>query len=393
MMGNLEAKISAIYNEKGLFEAFNYIMSSEQTYLFPRHLVDKNLSKAKELALLGKGERTLIRFINNSKKDKKRSVVGDVDVLYNSTIERKLSPSTIKLLKSKVKNLSSERVSYYKSFNNVIEFDREGLQNKSVKIKLSKIYALYSASVHKNIDYKAVTCDLASYGIKMSKQDLYAFISLVLQMEKGKYFRIPYNLWCAFFGERNVNGAKSAFDKLGLITLVYEALPGFKSALYRLKLPSDKSSDFVKVKITSIRTLEKLGRIKFFKPRFWLSDKIKALKALTKLYAGSFESTEVGSRKNLTSVFLGSGIFFGGLISDLETIQKVFDGSMFVKDAHYLASYINSFLYKVNRGNFTRYMQFDRVKKDEVINDVNVLLSEFDVDDEYEISEEFLDAI
>ena len=203
-MNNLDNKIIGFYNKNGLFETFKHIMSYEQVYLFPRNINDDYLAKVKELALLGKGERSLIWFLNNFDLDNNRSIVSDIRITYDSTMERKISTSQIKVLKSKVKKLSSEKLSYYKSFIGVFELDRDTIQSKSVRTGLSKIYGLYTVEIPNFLDYDAIIKGLSMNNLNVSKQDLIAFLSLVLEKGNGKYFSIAFNLWESFFGRRKI---------------------------------------------------------------------------------------------------------------------------------------------------------------------------------------------
>jgi hypothetical protein len=391
-MNKLEAEILTIYNTNGLFGTFSYIMSSEQAFLFPRNLIDPALNKAKELALLGKGERTLIWFINDFDEAKNRSIVEGGELLYNCTIERKISLPQIKSLKFKVKKLSTKEKAFYASFKGVFELDRGDIQNKSVGVKLSKIYSLYTAVIPACFDYDSIIIKLSNNGFIISKQDLFAFISLVLERKKGKYFSIPRDLWGAFFGNRNILPAKLAFKKLGFITVAKKALPGFMSASYKLSLPQGYEFDLTKVKISCIRTLEKINRIKQYRSIFSLKDKVKALRILTNLHVSSFKSSEIGAKLNGTNLFLRDGIF-RGLIEDLETIEKIISGSEYVTDAHYLASNLLVFLKTANSGNFTRYGQFNRSQKVEKNSGGKVSEPMYDFDGDCEKLEPILDDI
>jgi hypothetical protein len=77
--------------------------------------------------------------------------------------------------------------------------------------------------------------------------------------------------WESIFCRRHIKEAKQVFQDLGIVTLV-NPIPGFKSAGYKINLCDELcngEATFNRDKITSIRTLEKLNRIKKVQGEFY----------------------------------------------------------------------------------------------------------------------------
>lgn len=357
-VNRLNKKIYTHYLENGLYATFKYIISFEFDFLFPRGIINNELDKAKQFALLPKGERTLIWFINHYDADKNRSIVNTNSNICTYTIERKISNSQVKVLRTKVKNLSLEQLGYYTTFEDVFALDGLGIQKKSINIKLSKIHTLYIARIYKYINYDLILEELSAIGLEISKQDLFAFFSYVIDHGKSNYLSIPYNVWGAFFGRGNTTEAKLALEKCGLLTLYKKALPGFRSALFKLDTDIKFNYVFDNVSITSIRTLEKISRIKKYKSTFFLSEKIQALRALNSFCVADIKPIAGTSKRNLTEVFLKSWTF-AGLISDLESMEILINYRIDNDEARKLADTLMGFLNQANEFNYNRYHRYN----------------------------------
>lgn len=352
----LRRSISDHYDAHSTFETFQYINYSEKVSLYPSTNCDNELDQAKKYALMPKGERTLIWFINHFEEDKNRSVVNVYNNIYNCTTERKISNPQVKVLRAKVKKLTPVQLAYYKTFNGVIELETDKLQRKSKAKKLSNIHTLYTAKIPYDIAYDAIVDELSAHNVRISKQDLIAFLSLALAKRYRNYLSISSSVWEPFFGRRNIKVAKSAFEKLGLFTLDKKGLPSFRATRFKLRTDVELYNEFTEIKITSIRTLEKICRIKCFKHTFSLPDKIVALKILYSLNVKRF----------LSDLSMGKCIpfsYFLDFIEDLEDMQLLIEDDIDNEYAQKFANHLLIFIKNANENNFGNYEPYNRLNQ------------------------------
>jgi hypothetical protein len=263
-------------------------------------------------------------------------------------------------MRTTIGNLTQNELAFYNSFVGVVELDTDDLSLERAKVKVRRIRALYTARVpHFDIDFKEVIASLASMGIKSPEQDIIAFLSLIVGLfYDGKNVNIPASFWESIFGRRHIKEAKQVFQDLGIVTLVSNPIPGFKSAGYKINLCDElcngEAQPSIEVKITSIRTLEKLNRIKKYKGNFTLNEKIEALELIRDLRLKDLKKPGIF---NLTDIFLESGKM-QFLINDLRSMNEIMNNKRFYHIARPLGVHLTAYFTNIKDGNIKDYRVF-----------------------------------
>jgi hypothetical protein len=303
---------------------------------------------------LTKREKSIVQYLNYL-EDKKRAIVplySNIIINTNdSTNVEKLSKRQLKYQKAKVNSLNPKELSFYKSFSSIVEVDNDGLTLVRAKVKAGKISALYTAKLpHCNIDFKNSVVSLNSMGIKSSEQDVIAFLSLIMELSyDGIKVNIPASIWESIFGRFNTKEAKQVFQDLGILTLISKPIPGFKSAGYKINFCDAQNVEVrppVDIKITSIRTLEKLNRIKVYKGNFTLAEKIEALELIRDLRLKDLKKT---GKNNFTNIFLESGKV-QILINDLKKMVDIMNDNRFYNTALSLGVHLTAYFTQIKDG-------------------------------------------
>ena len=364
MDGFIENEIRECFNNNGMHGALKYIFQSRKV---PFIEASVDISKTLELTSLPKGERSLVKYLNyleDIKRSKKclypslranEVVLKDNEYVNKSKKERKMSQRLIKEKKAQVKRLSASKLAYYKSFIGVVELDRDGVQSKAVAKKLEKIKSLYTAKIPRClIDIDPILNALTEAKVKVSKQDLISFYSIIsVNFYRSTYVNIPASVWNSFFGIGKVKIAKKIFEELNLIILMKSAIPGFKAAQYKCVFENKNINldDMLEIKISSIKTLEKINRIKKYKGKFLFKDRLKALKVLSQLYS---DSKIKKGRINLTSIFLISGEF-QPLIDDLKFMNSYLYINEMHKEVLEIGAHITRYINYNDSNHYKRY--------------------------------------
>ena len=355
------------YYDVGYDETIKFILTSKKEQYLS---TTKDIYKIKELLSLTKGEKSIVQFLNYL-EDKKHTIVPSyytsINIIYDSTNVSKLSARQLKHISAKVNNLNPKDLAFYKSFIGMIELDTDGLTLERVKVKASKIRALYTANVPNcNLDFMKVLAALKSLGIKSSEQDVIAFLSLLMELSYDAInVNIPASFWESIFGRRHIKEAKQVFQDLGILTLFSNSIPGFKSAGYKINLCDAQNAEVrppLVVRITSIKTLEKLNRIKKYKGNFTLCEKIEALKLIRDL---SLNHLKKLGKTNLTDVFLESGKT-QKLIDDIKRMNNIINDNRFYHIALALGIHLTTYFNNISRGNYKDYKVYYHIENHEI---------------------------
>lgn len=348
------------YYDNGYTQTFKFILESKvEQYLKPT----EDISKIIELLSLTTREKSIVQYLNYL-EDKKRTILplysNIIINTYDSTNVVKLSQRQLKYMKAKVNNLTLNELAFYESFVGVVELDTDGHSLARAKVKARKIKALYTARVpHCNIDFAKVIAALHSMGIESSEQDVIAFLSLIVELSHdGISVNIPASFWGSMFGRIHIKEAKQVFEDLGILSLVSKALPGFKSAGYKInfcdELYDNEERPSIATEITSINTLEKLNRITRHKGNFTLNEKIEALELMTNLRS---KENKITGRINFTRIFIESGRL-GKLIIDLEKMQALMNDNSSYAIALPLAIHLTAYFDNIKKGLVDDYRTF-----------------------------------
>lgn len=346
------------FGDFGYDETLKFIFYYEKVpYLEPT----KNISKVIELVSLFKGERSIVRYLNYL-EDKKRTITPSYCPAYKYDGENgaKMSQRQLKYMKSIVASLSLDKLTFLKSFIGVLELNQDELRLERVKTKTQKINALYTAKLPLcDIDFIVVVESLNSNGVKSSVQDVIAFLSLIDQLSvDDEIVNIPASFWLSIFGKKNIKVAKQVFINLGILKPVSKYIPGFKSDGYKImlyeELYDENLPNSIVVEITSIRTLEKINRIKKYTGNFTLNGKIEALRLINDLKMKNFS---MSGCRNQTSIFLELGkLQF--LIDDLICMKNILYGNINYANEQYLGSHLSSYFNAISKGRFKDYKPF-----------------------------------
>lgn len=349
-------RVESHFYDLGYDETIKFILESrEEQYLIPTG----NITKSIELVTLTKGEKSIVQYLNYL-EDKKRTIVplysNIIIKTYDSTNVEKLSERQLKSMKAKVNSLNPKELAFYKSFVGVLELDTDELSLERTKVKVRKISALYTAKLpHCDIDFKSSVVSLNSMGIKSFEQDVIAFLSLITELSyDGINVNIPASFWESVFGRTHIKDAKQVFHDLGILMLVSNPIPGFKSAGYKINLCDAQNVEVrppIDIKITSIRTLEKLNRIKRYKGNFTLHQKTEALELLIDL---QLKDLKLLGRINFTEIFLVSGKL-QMLSNDLKRMVAILNDDAAYALALLLGIHLTAYFNNINGGNFQDY--------------------------------------
>lgn len=358
MENHMKIQLEKFYNEYGIDETLKFIFYSEKVpYLEPT----KNISKVIELVSLSKGERSIVMYLNYL-EDKKRTITPSYCPVYKYDGENgaKMSQRQLKYMKSIVASLSLGKLTFLKSFIGVLELNQDELRLERVKTKTQKINALYTAKLPLcDIDFIVVVESLNSNGVKSSVQDVIAFLSLIDQLsDDDGTVNIPAPFWQSIFGKNNIKVAKQVFINLGILKPVSKYIPGFKSEGYKImlydELYDENVSNSIVLDITSIKTLEKINRIKKYTGNFTLNGKIEALSFINDLKKKNFS---MSGCRNLTSIFLELGkLQF--LIDDLICMKDILNDKVNFANEQYLGSHLSSYFNAISKGRFKDYKPF-----------------------------------
>lgn len=350
-------KLKQHYNKCGVDETIKFILySEEEKYL----IATEDISKVLELASLKKGQRSIVKFLNYL-EDNKGTIMPSFSNNYNSIINgAKMSPRQLRYMKERINNLTQNELTFYKSFVGVLELDQDDLRLARVKVKEAKIRALYTAIIPLcNIDFLKVVEALEFKGVKSSEQDIIAFLSLIIGLSfDGVNVNIFASIWESIFGRGLIKVAKKVFQDLGILKLVSKPITGFKSAGYEINLIdtlySLEEPRSINMEITSIRTLEKLNRIKRYKGNFTLNEKTKALKLIIDL---RLKDMRMSGKINLTNIFLESGKI-QVLINDLDRMKDILNDDRFYAFTKSLGIHLTAYSNGIKRDNFKAYIPF-----------------------------------
>ena len=344
------------YHNNGYDGVIKFIMDTSVVHYLA---ATEDISKIIELVSLTIREKSIVQYLNYL-EGKKRTIVPLYSNIiinrYDGTNVVKLSHRQLKYAKAKVNSLTPNKLAFYESFVGVVELNTDGHSLARAKAKVKKIRALYTASVpYCNIDFTKVIAALQSVGIKSSEQDVIAFLSLILGLSyDGENVNIPTSFWESLFGRRNKKKAKQVFQNLGIVILISESIPSFKSAGYKINLCDAQNVGVrppIDIKITSIRTLEKLNRIKRYKGNFTLHEKTEALELLIDLL---LKDLKMLGRINFTEIFLVSGKL-QMLSNDLKRMVAILNDDASYALALRLGIHLTAYFNNINGGNFQDY--------------------------------------
>jgi hypothetical protein len=345
------------FYDNGYDEAIRFMLESrKEQYL----ITTENIKKSIELMSLTKREKSIVQYLNYL-EDKKRAIVPSYSSYINNTYDgtnvAKLSSHHEKYMRATISSLTQNELTFYKSFIGIVELDTAGLTLERAKVKARKIRALYTAKLpHCNIDFKEVAVSLNSKKIPSSEQDVIAFLSLITELSyDGINVNIPASFWESMFSKRHIKNAKQVFHDIGILKLVYKPITGFKSAGYKInlydKLNNNAAELSLELKITSIRTLEKLNRIKRYKGNFNLNEKIDALQLIRDLRLKDLKKL---GQSNRTNIFLESGKV-QILINDLKRMVDIMNDNRFYHIALPLGIHLTTYFNNINEGHFKDY--------------------------------------
>lgn len=344
-------ELEKLYHDNGYDEAIRFILESrKEQYL----ITTENIKKSIELISLKIREKSIVRYLNYL-EDKKRAIVPSyssyINNTYDSTNVAKLSSHHEKYMRATISSLTQNELTFYKSFIGIVELHNDSLSLVRAKAKVKKISALYTAKLpHCNINFKEVAVSLNSKKIQSSVQDVIAFLSLITELSyDGVNVNIPASFWDSVFGRRKKKYAKQVFQDLGILKLVSNPIPGFKSAGYKFKLCDTQNVEVrptVVIKITSIRTLEKLNRIKRYKGNFNLNEKIDALQLIIDLRLKELKKL---GQINRTNIFLESGKV-QMLINDLKRMIYIMNDNRFYHIALPLGKHLTAYFACIKAG-------------------------------------------
>lgn len=362
-------EIKTHFNKHGTHRTLKIIFHSEKV---PYLNATDEISKILELTSLTKGERSIVKYLNfiqdtnRSNGSLYPSKVVEVysNNIHKSTNEQKMSARQIKSMKSQIKRLSHERLDYLKTFIGVTELERDGVQSKGVLNKLNKIQSLYTARIPKDLmSLDHILEALENVKIKVSNQDLISFFSILnSKRNDSNYVSIPASIWIAFFGRRKIKVVKRILDELNVLNFEKPAIPGFRAEIYYCNFLNDINfSETIEVKISSIRTLEKINRIKVYDGKFSFTNRLKALKYLSEIYL----ERKLNSRLNLTSIFLHSGEF-QPLIDDFNRMSHYYVNFERDKEAVELGTHLTRYINYIATGHYKRYFQLFEKEQTEV---------------------------
>jgi hypothetical protein len=349
-------RVVSHFYDLGYDETIKFILGSRQKQYL---LATKDISKIKELVSLTKREKSIVKYLNYL-VDKNGTIVplysNNISNNSDSTNGAKMSKRQLKHMQAVVDSLTRQEFAVYVSFVGVLELDHDKLHLARVKAKLLKISALYTARLpHCNINFKEVAVCLNSKKIQYSVQDVIAFLSLITELSyDGVNINIPASFWESVFGRRKTKDAKQVFQDLGILKLVSNPIPGFKSAGYKINFFDAQNVEVrppVDIKITSIRTLEKLNRIISYKGSFTLDGKIEALELIRDLRLKGLKKHGIF---NLTNIFLESGKT-QILIDDIKRMNEIMNDNRFYHIALPLGIHLTTYFNNINEGHFKDY--------------------------------------
>ncbi|HCE54400.1 MAG TPA: hypothetical protein DER05_05075 [Lutibacter sp.] len=347
------SEVEEYYKEFGYDETVKYILHSEkEQYLQPT----KDISKIMELVSLPKKERSIVEYLNFL-EDKKRTIMPSYSTRYEGTIGVKMSMTQIKYKKAQLNNLCKNELERLKSFVGILVLNEDDLRPERVKVKVQKINALYTAKIPlSNINFKQVVASLNLININSSEQDIIAFLSLIIEVSYDDInVNIPASIWESIFGRTHIKDAKQVFLDLGILEQVSKPIPGFKSAGYRIKLCDNSFntdiSSIILMQITSIRTLEKLNRIKRYKGNFTLYEKVEALDVIIGL---KFNDIRMSGETNITNIFL-EAFKLEYLIYDLKRMMSIINDNRFYAPAISLGIHLTDYFKNIKEGNYKDY--------------------------------------
>jgi hypothetical protein len=357
MESHMKIRLERLYNKHGIDETLKFIFYSKKVpYIEPTI----NISKVIELVSLSKGERSIVRYLNYL-EDKNRTIMASYRSNCNdATNGAKMSKRQIKHMETTIKSISSNKLNYLKSFVGALELNKDGLGLERATVKARKIKSLYVAKIPlNNINIKDIVESLNSRKIKSSEQDILAFLSLIVELSYGgEDVNIPRSFWESLFGENHIKTAKEVFQNFGVLQLVSKYITGFKSAGYKLNLwdtsRNDKSLNAIDLKITSIRTLERLNRIKKYKGAFTFTERPEALRLITDL---KLKEIRMSGPMSATTVFLESGRLHL-LIDDFEKMLSIINNKRHYKIAASLGIHLNTYFNTLKKNDYQDYRPF-----------------------------------